>query len=362
MDFLGRIICDLPPAQGNPRNSEGAFLTLKNGEIVFIYSAFRGESGADHAVADLRLLRSVDGGHSFADEGVILTCEADQGVNMMSVSLLEMGNGDIGLFYLLRTTYTEMQMYLRRSSDGGHTWGDRVCCIPRAGYHVVNNDRVVRLSDGRILIPAAFHRASPAPDGNFILDSRGEIVWFCSDDDGLSFRELPGKSAIPSFTHCLSGLQEPGVVELAPNCLWGWARTDLGRQYEMFSLDNGESWTLPQPSMFTSPCSPLSMKRLPDTRLCAVWNPIPGYNGKEESPGGVWTGGRSPFVLAVSKDNGRSFSSPMIVEEDPGSGFCYCAIHPVLDGVLLAYCAGGQEDGSCLHRLRIRFLLWKEIS
>lgn len=357
----GTMIRDLPPAENNPRNSEGAFLTLPNGEIIFVYSAFKGKSNADHAYTDLKLLRSVDDGLHFTDEGVVLKCEEEPGVNAMSVSLLEMANGDIGLFYLVRTTYTLMQMFLRRSSDGGRTWSERVCCTPKDGYYVVNNDRVTRLSDGRILIPAASHRASGKPDGGFTYDGRAEVIWFCSEDDGKTFFELPGKCALGDLAHCRSGLQEPGVLELSPGLLWGWFRTDLGRQYECYSVDGGLSWTSAQPSAFTSPCSPLSMKRLPDGRICAVWNPVPIYNGRTELPGGTWTGGRTPMVLALSGDNGKTFTPPMVLEEDDSRGFCYCAIHPARGGLLLAYCAGGPEDGSCLCRLRIRRLGWDEL-
>ena len=75
-----------------------------------------------------------------------MTCESEKAVNIMSLSFLEMANGDIGLFYLVRQTYTHMRMYLRRSADGGNTWSDRVLCMPEDGYYVVNNDRVRRFS------------------------------------------------------------------------------------------------------------------------------------------------------------------------------------------------------------------------
>ena len=94
-----------------------------------------------------QLLRSGDDGRTFGEESIILTCEGEGGVNAMSLSLMHMKNGDIGLFYLVRTTYTLLRMFLRRSRDGGRTWGERVLCTPQEGFFVVNNDRVIRLSD-----------------------------------------------------------------------------------------------------------------------------------------------------------------------------------------------------------------------
>ena len=47
------FVLDLAPSIGNPRNSEGAFITLNNSDILFVYSRYGGESWRDHAQADL---------------------------------------------------------------------------------------------------------------------------------------------------------------------------------------------------------------------------------------------------------------------------------------------------------------------
>lgn len=354
---LGVITAEFPPApeNKNPRNSEGAFLTLPDHTIIFVYSRFKGESLVDSAPADVCMVISEDDGRTFGKEKILLTCEEEGAVNIMSLSLMHMQNGDIGLFYLVRTTYTLLQMFVRRSSDGGQTWGDRVLCTPQEGFFVVNNDRVTRLLNGRLLIPAASHRTGwkdKEESGQNFFDSRSEAVFFYSDDDGKTWEISEGKCCMPNVTNCLSGLQEPGVIELYPGIIWGWARTDLGRQYEMFSMDNGNTWTGCQPSRFTSPNSPLSMKRDKKGSIYAVWNPIPEYNGRETKK--VFTGGRTPYVIAVSKDNGRTFSEAMAFETEEDSGYCYCAVHFTEEAVLLAYCAGSVEDGSCLARTRIR--------
>lgn len=345
---LGEVVRDLLPSveMKNPRNSEGAFMTLDNGDIIFIYSRYKGLSGADDATADLCMLKSRDGGRTFGEDKVVLTCEGDDAVNMMSLSLMRMNNGDIGLFYLIRPNLTTLRMYMRRSSDGGETWGERVLCTPEIGYYVVNNDRVTRLSNGRIIIPAAAHNVCEK-----FYDMHADTYFFYSDDDGVTWQKSKSKLSIQAV-NCASGMQEPGLIELHPGHLWAWARTDLGRQYESFSYDNGETWTACQPSRFTSPCSPLSMKRDGEGSLFAIWNPIPEYNGRPKNS--VFTGGRSPFVIAKSTDNGKTFSEPVAFEEDEGRGFCYCAMYFTEDALLLAYCAGGKEDGSCLAKTRIR--------
>ena len=95
--------------------------------------------------------------------------------------------------------------------------------------------------------------------------------------------------------------------------------------------------------------------------IYAIWNPIPEYNGREKVDG-IFLGGRSPLVMAVSRDNGKNFSEPVAFEWEEDHGYCYCAIHFVRDGILLAYCAGGVEDKSCLTRCRIRKIRMEEIA
>ncbi len=354
---LGTISKQLMPSaeRKNPRNSEGAFLVLKNGEIIFVYSCYEGDSHRDESFCNLCLIRSTDGGRTFDDGELIVTYKGEKGVNVMSVSLLEMQNGDIGLFYLVRTTYTMAQMFLRRSSDGGRTWSERVMCTPRDCFFVANNDRVVRLADGRIIIPVACHdvgwKNSPDSGVNY-FDGRSKAQFFYSDDDGVTWTQAGGEVTLPYSAYSHSGLQEPGVIELSPGILYGWARTDIGHQWEFISIDNGEHWTPSQPSRFSSPCSPMSMKRDADGAIYAIWNPIPQYNGREQA--GFFTGGRDPQVIAVSRDNGKTFSEPVAFETDKGRGYCYCAICFTEDAMLLAYCAGGKDEGSTLAMTTIR--------
>jgi len=354
---LGTVVAEFIPSaeKKNPRNSEGAFIRLHDDTILFVYSRFKGDGCEDWGISDIYAVTSVDGGKHFGNERLLLTCEGENAVNIMSLSLLDMENGDIGLFYLVRHTYTMMQMYLRRSQDGGRTWGERVLCTPQEGFFVVNNDRVVRLESGRILIPAASHRT-----GKEFTDYHSEVVFFYSDDDGHTWQAAEGKCCMPFVKNCKSGLQEPGVIELNPNTLWGFARTDLGRQYEMYSLDDGNTWTSAEPSRFSAPNSPLSMKRDGTGAIWAVWNPIPEYNGREKKTE-IFTGGRTPYVIAVSRDNGRTFSEEIAFETEEDHGYCYCAICFLEDAMLLAYNAGGPEDQSCLARTRIRRIEWEEL-
>jgi hypothetical protein len=222
----------------------------------------------------------------------------------------------------------------------------------------VNNDRVIRTASGRILIPAALHASDVTVDINgkqvFKETHHGVLYIFASDDDGFTWKTIAKDINMTLSRGSKKGVQEPGLLQLEDGTVWCYIRNDTGRQYECFSQDDGKTWSIPLPSAFTSATSPMSTRYLQDGRIIAVWNPIPNYNGRSQNVGTVWTGGRTPLVIAYSEDDGQSFSEHEAIETDENRGFCYIAIHETDDGILLAYCAGGVEDCGCLNRLRIR--------
>lgn len=352
-----KLVHEMRPGAGNPRNSEGSFLTLRDGTIAFAYSCYRGESSNDHAACDVCMIASHDGGESFSTQPRTLVRAADHGEsNVMSVSLLRLGNGDAGLLYLLKRRGGRVSdVILRRSADEFATLDAGVSLLAHAmpAYYVINNDRLIRTSAGRLILPVAWHPSTVEESLVNTFDARAASCFYLSDDDGVTWRQ--SRSILhESGAYARSGLQEPGVVELPGGALYAYFRTDMGCHYESVSVDGGEHWFAPQPSRFSAPCSPLQIRCNPYSgKYYAVWNPIPEYVGRKTGAK-VWTGGRNPLVIAESTD-GYNFGDPVVIEDDDTRGFCYPAIHFVsADTLLLAYCSGGEEDGMCLCRTTIR--------
>jgi len=348
------VIASFGPGGEVARCSEGAFIRLRDGRILFVYSQFR-HSFHDNAASDLVACYSSDEGETFSEPELFLPASLYGVRNVMSVSLMRMENGDLGLFYLVKHPEDGTNSYhLSRSRDEGKTFYKHVpVSLPdRRAFLVVNNDRVVRLSTGRILVPIAFHRSGVNTEGKWYFDYHGYAAFLYSDDDGETWRESRD-IVYPPFTHSETGLQEPGVIELRNGALYCYCRTDKLCQYEFYSMDGGNTFTTPQPSRFSAPDSPLHIVRRPDTgALIAIWNPIPKYNGRETTKVNL---GRTPFVFAQSTDEGTAWSEPRVIEDHPEHGYCYPAVFFPRDGaMLLAYCAGGLEDGLCLARLTIK--------
>jgi len=318
------ITLRLEPSNDNPRNSEGDFIQLNDGRILFIYSHFTSGSG-DNSSAYLAGRYSSDGGKTWSSEDVkILPNEG--GMNVMSVSLIRLDKNKIALFYLRKNSETDCIPLMRVSNDEAKTWSEAKECITDVpGYYVMNNDRVIKLKNGRIILPLSLHN-TPESDGWF----NGGLICYYSDDQGNTWQkggEVPNPNNVTS--------QEPGLIELKNGKLLQFCRTDAGVQYVSLSEDYGETWTELRPSNIKSPLSPASIERIPQTGdLMLVWN----NNYKHVRDGG----NRTPFNLAISRDDGVTWEKIKTIESDPNGWYCYTAIEFVGDHVLLGHCAGDR--------------------
>ena len=333
-----KLALDLPPGPDNPRNSEGAFLPLRDGRIMFAYSRYTGESKSDHATAEIAVRYSRDNGATWSGKDEIIV-KNEGGMNVMSVSLLRLKSGEIALFYLKKNSLSDCRPVMRRSFDEGKTWSEPTMCITdETAYYVLNNDRVVQLRDGRLLFAVAKHSF---PDGKF--DKTGVVLTYSSDDNGATWRRGKSALSVRGADGKQYAAQEPGVVECTDGSVLLWIRTDADRQYFSRSTDRGETWSEPAPSPLVSPLSPASIKRLPTGDLVAVWNDHgsrPEMKTHRPSEHKWANGWRSPLAAALSSDDGRTWHGVKMIEDDPDGWFCYTAIQPLDDAtVLLGYCA-----------------------
>ena len=316
----------LPPRPGNPRNSEGDFVQLEDGRLLFVYTHFTGGGGDDDA-AFLAGRYSSDGGVTWTTEDVTIVPNEGK-MNVMSVSLLRLRSGGIALLYLCKQAADDCRAYLRVSTDEGQTWSAARLCIAPQGYYVVNNDRVIQLAGGRLVIPAARHAVPGETDLR-----PGVAMCFVSDDDGKTWTQS-NEIAAPDGVG--SGLQEPGVVELKDGLIMMLCRTSAGVQYRSYSWDGATTWTAADATDIKSPCSPATVERIPKTGdLLMVWN--------DHSRSPELGQKRTPLAVAISKDEGQTWERTKVIEDDPAGHFCYTALEFVGDRVLLAYCATGAD-------------------
>ena len=329
----------IEPTEDNPRNSEGDVVELRDGKLVLVYTRFRG-GAADNAKADICARTSTDGGTTWGANRTLVTNEGAE--NTMSVSILRRSDGELLLFYIRKNSWNDCNLYVRRSADEFKTLSDPVRATVADGYHVINNDRVVAIAGDRLLIPAALH---PAPDGTRKTWShRGIPRAFLSDDGGRTWR--CDKTVVDPPPKRQAVIQEPGIIERRDGSLWMWMRTTAGFQYACESTDRGETWSEPHPTRIASPCSPASIERVPWTGdLLMVFNDHSGWHTFPK-------GRRTPLCVALSKDDGTTWSKSRIIEPDPDGWYCYTSITFVGDRAILSYCAGDRKVGG-LNRLKV---------
>jgi sialidase-1 len=354
----------IEPTREHPRNSEGDLVQLDDGSLLLVYSRFSG-GAADESHAEICARTSGDGGRTWSADRVIIAGEGRQ--NVMSASLLKLGD-ELLLFYLRKNSWSDCNLFVRRSRDDLRTLSDSVRVTTHDGYYVVNNARIVQLKSGRLVAPAALH---PCPDGTQKTWSGNAIpISYCSDDGGRTWKsgELPKAPPLGRKT----ALQEPGVIELTDGRLWMWIRTDGGFQYGSYSTDGGLEWSVPQPTSLASPTSPASIKRVPWTGdLLAVWNDHRATKGSAATQAAVSgpaaISGRSattapaarrrsekrtPLSVALSLDEGRTWSAGREIESAPDGWYCYTSITFLKDRAILTYCAGDSKVGG-LNRLKV---------
>lgn len=316
-----------------PRYTEGSVIELRDGSLLMAMTEFHG-SNSDFARARIVGIRSADGGRTWTAPEVLQQNTGE--LNVISVSLQRMAAGDIGMYYLKTNTMTDLKLYLRRSQDEGATFGAPTVVTPDDGYHVVNNDRVLRLTSGRLVVPAA-----STPDAK----KHNHYVCHCylSDDDGRTWRNGTGTVDAPK-----RGAMEPDVVELQDGRLMMVIRTQLGYPGKSYSADGGDTWSPIESLGVVAPESPSTIRRIPSTGdLLLVWN-----NNYRDGEG--HGGKRTPLSAALSSDDGRTWNAVDSLEPDTSNGYSYTSLTFVRDRAVFTYWVNPHDSG--LYHCRFRSL------
>ncbi len=247
----------------------------------------------------------------------------------MSVSLLRLKNGDIALFYAVKNSHTDCIPQICISKDEAQNWSDPMPVITdKKGYFVLNNDRIIQLEDGRLLMAVALHQTEESEWQN-----KGDLYSYYSDDYGQTWFS---STKVPDTTDIIT--QEPGLIEMKDGRIMMFIRASGGFQQLSLSSDRGESWSHIKTSNIPSPLSPATIEKIPGTGdWLLVWNNNDGSNSDIKDK-------RTPLTTAISKDEGKTWKHIKNIQSDPDGWYCYIAVHFVNDeDVLLSYCAGSQS-------------------
>lgn len=218
-------------------------------------------------------------------------------------------NGVITLFYKTDRRIPEWQTYYMKSVDNGDTWTSPVQLVEgdiSGGRGPVKNKAII-VSDGRIIAPASVET---------------EIAWDAFVDISADDGETWQKSEFMPFDHENAdgkGVIQPTLWE-SDSRFFALLRSTEGRIMRSVSGD-GIIWSKCEKTDLPNNNSGIDCVKLTNGDIFVVFNPI------AES----W-GDRNIIAYAISKDNGKSFSEPTLIETDSDTEaeFSYPAV--ITDG------------------------------
>ncbi|TWU26704.1 Sialidase precursor [Novipirellula galeiformis] len=323
------VIC--PETAEHPRNDHQLILPLDSDRLMLVWSEYylnaekpsQREGNArigDEVSCQISSITSSDRGRTWGDRRVLQPNQWQH--NVKQSNLVRLSENEILLFYVGWDSATNRNVFRRRSLDNGQTWDEQVQ-ISKPGWYCNNADRAIRLSTGRIILPAH----GPF-DPRYIGGTRyrgadlHSFVYY--SDDG--FRTW--KTSKNSMTAQGRGCHEPTIVELKDGSLYCLMRNTNKKQYASISTDGGESWSTPQPTVLTSPEAPALLKRIPATGdLMVIWNNV--------SSSSNWP--RTPLSVAISDDEAKTWKHVQDIDNRNNFEVAYPSATFVDDEVLVAY-------------------------
>ena len=308
------------------RGMPGDIELLKDGRLLLAYTSSDPEG---------RLLGhySNDQGKTWGPKFTLLEKPSEgKGAYYGHPSFLRLANGQLLMSYIYVSGSLPRygQSYYRRSNDEGRTWSEQLVMTPHPGYQLVHNDKLLQLSSGRILAPVEYELTEEGGD------HRGFVSYvFYSDDNALSWHMSKNMvNVLPVEA------QEPHVIELKDGRLMMLCRTYSGYVVRSYSRDQGATWSagehlrglkLPPNS------SALNVKRIPSTGDLLLLRCSSGVERR-----------RTPFVSAISKDDGDTWTHERVILGDPKDDYGYPSLLFLGDDTVISF---HKRDG--LHVARI---------
>lgn len=253
----------------------------------------------DESPSHIRYLLSGDDGATWSQPRTLV--EHGEHQNVFGPALLRLRDGRFGLTYGAFDHWESQHVYFRHSRDPLGEWSPphRITDFP--GVHGNAGQRLLQLRSGRLIQPVGWAPSETPQRG---IAHEGFVWW--SDDGGATWRCTPESIKLPK-----RGVMEPVIVELRDGRLLMFMRNQLGVIYRTVSADEGETWSTPEPTTLETPESCCFLTRIGATGdLAVVWN-----NSRYDLSC-VQFGRRCPMSVAISQDEGETWSAPVDLETD----------------------------------------------
>lgn len=285
---------------------------LPGGAMMTVYSTPTGAYGPPGSTWIAARVTS-DGGQTWSPERVIARhpdCQPSH------PSVLTGRDGVIHVFYLgfkkwkwqgeNPTGDTQSDLWTTRSVDNGGTWSEPQLVFK--GYTGASNGAIGTRSGG-LIVPFSHYVNDPGR-----LVSRAAV----SADGGKTWSLSNAIDIGGAGDH--EGALEPCVIELKDGRVWMLIRTTRGVFWESVSTDSGKTWAEAKATSIDATSAPGHLTRLAEGRMALVWNRLAGK--------------RSDLHLALSADEGKSWTPSLIVAKGKPGGATYPFVTEVAPGEL----------------------------
>lgn len=308
-----------------PQNHASNLLCLPNGDLLCTWFAGTQEGVSDISILCARLRK----GSQEWDRPVKLSDDPERS-EQNPVLFLDPDN----VLWLLWTAQlsgnqdTAIVRY-RKSYDMGETWQEIDVLIDNPGTFI--RQPIIVVPNGNWLLPVFYCTVKPGEKwvGNY--DTSGVKI---SEDKGKTWRDVAVPNSLGCVHMCITPLKNGSLIALFRS---RWA----DNIYKSVSHDGGETWSEPEPTTLPNNNSSIQVTTLDNGDLALVFNNMSAAGATErrkslydeieddsgakepelvEGRSAFWGAPRAPMTLAVSKDNGQTWS--LLANLDEGDGYC----------------------------------------
>ncbi|WP_143156090.1 sialidase family protein [Cyclobacterium lianum] len=237
-------------------------------------------------------------------------------------------DGKVYLYFKVGKEIDYWETWVQHTEDGGDSWSEAVELVPgdKGGRGPVRNHMLV-LSDGTWLAPAS--------------DEKNKVwtVFVDRSEDGGKTWEATEKLEMDRNVIEGEGVIQPALWESKPGHVHMLMRSSSGKICRADSEDYGKTWSAVEETSLPNNNSGIDVAHLGAEKLAVIYNPV------SEN----W-GDRFPISVAVSTDNGHTWSQRFDIEKGEG------------ESDELSYPAMFYEDGhlvACYTWNRERVAFWK---
>ncbi len=262
-------------------------LELKNGDLLCAWFSGTWEGNSDVTIV---LSRLAAGSSQWTKPEIV---DHREGESYQNPVLFEAPDGVLWLFHTTQGAgagQANAKVLVAKSHDKGKTWSGPTLLFDQPGAFV--RHPLLVLADGSWMLPVYFTPTKGITDGSQAHYSSVKL----SSDNGLHWQE----SRIPNS----NGYVQPSIVRLKNGKYVAFFRSRFADSIFRSTSDDGRTWTAPQRTALPNNNASIEAVTLANGHIVMAFNNV----GSVETDGKPKVGPRKPLSVALSKDDGKTWT------------------------------------------------------